>query len=502
MRRMKRKPTRTETLRTASARAALAALVVALLAGCASTTRQNAAPTDPPATEPVTYFAGAAGGGYNGTSSGASLPYSDSNYLATYTLNESTSTFAQFTYSFSTGDEQGPQMNYSGQSSSLARGLLSLGISLSNGSYGDAAGNSTSKVTYNPPLGGNWAYELAGHAGGFVNLDGMPFVPMVNSEACPAISKSETYQFVTIPTYIGPSPGGGSIAGWDPQYDTAYGTVNLKTSGGTVNFTNIQQFNSAGTQISAYQDLPNTPPAVTSTSGACSPTFFGNTVSVPNPLTITDPGSEETVTPGAIAGIGPTGLLVESNGNLTGSGTTNTTGSASAPFQPFLGSGTGAMGLPQPSSAVDTGALSGAQYVGVIYGGGSGANDWTSLIASFGFPSQPATCPKGNFQTPLYGGDFPSNNPGAAAVQANGGYGNCDLVVDLGAQDSSNNGLFPHATVTFYKGFEGTTTRIPHSLPATAIAGQLNGKYAVFLIGVDTTGSPSQAWGIYLFQSN
>jgi hypothetical protein len=36
------------------------------------------------------------------------------------------------------------------------------------------------------------------------------------------------------------------------------------------------------------------------------------------------------------------------------------------------------------------------------------------------------------------------------------------------------------------------------SISAVAIAGQLNGKYAVFLLGVDST----QPWAIYLLQSN
>jgi hypothetical protein len=51
-------------------------------------------------------------------------------------------------------------------------------------------------------------------------------------------------------------------------------------------------------------------------------------------------------------------------------------------------------------------------------------------------------------------------------------------------------------------GFGTNTTGKTYSFPAVAIAGQLNGKYAIFLIGVDSTGSPHQAWGIYLLQSN
>ena len=37
-----------------------------------------------------------------------------------------------------------------------------------------------------------------------------------------------------------------------------------------------------------------------------------------------------------------------------------------------------------------------------------------------------------------------------------------------------------------------------------ALAGSVARRYAkaIFAIGVDSTGTPNQAWGIYLFQSN
>jgi hypothetical protein len=160
------------------------------------------------------------------------------------------------------------------------------------------------------------------------------------------------------------------------------------------------------------------------------------------------------------------------------------------------------MGLPQPSAQVDTTGLMGAQYLGTIYGGGSNTSNWTSLVASFGFPSAPTSCPSGSFLTPILGGDFPGNDPTQSPAGTGSGYGNCDLVVDLGKQDATNNGLFPNATVYLGSTFAGNTTKANYSFPAVAVAGQLNGKYAVFVIGVDTTGTPSQAWGIYLFQSN
>jgi hypothetical protein len=290
----------------------------------------------------------------------------------------------------------------------------------------------------------------------------------------------------------------GGIQNWNPQSDTAYGIVDVASKANAISFTNIQQFTAARAKVTSYPDVTGNPAAITSISGSCSPTFYGNTVSVPTQTEITDPGVGETIASSAIVGIGPFGLLVENDGQ-----TSNLVSNATyAGYEPFLGSGTGAMGLPQPSAQVDTTGLMGAQYLGTIYGGGSNTSNWTSLVASFGFPSAPTSCPSGSFLTPILGGDFPGNDPTQSPAGTGSGYGNCDLVVDLGKQDATNNGLFPNATVYLGSTFAGNTTKANYSFPAVAVAGQLNGKYAVFVIGVDTTGTPSQAWGIYLFQSN
>jgi hypothetical protein len=46
--------------------------------------------------------------------------------------------------------------------------------------------------------------------------------------------------------------------------------------------------------------------------------------------------------------------------------------------------------------------------------------------------------------------------------------------------------------------YAANTTGKTYSFPAVAIAGQLNGKNAIFVLGVDST----QPWAIYLLQSN
>jgi hypothetical protein len=96
--------------------------------------------------------------------------------------------------------------------------------------------------------------------------------------------------------------------------------------------------------------------------------------------------------------------------------------------------------------------------------------------------------------TLIYGGDFPGDDPSSAPD----GYGNCDFAIDLGTQSSSNNGLFPNATVWVGSGYAGNTAGVTYSFPAVVIAGQIGAKYALFVLGVDS----SQPWAIDLMQSN
>jgi hypothetical protein len=458
----------------------------------------------------------------------AGVDTSSSIGLATYTIDDSANTFSESSYSAAAS-----QLNYSGTVTSYARGLRGLNVSYLYGSYCSGDCGIDENVSTVPS---SYEIALAGQAGGLVYLDysfpykvqsgseetiqATGFSPIVAAQSCPAFATPESFLFVTTPATLAvSSPTFASAVQWYPLYDTAYGTVKIGGSDTAINFSGIQQFAIDGTQLQSYQSLSGNPAAVSSITGACSSTFYGNTVSVPGTLTINNPGLKETITPAAILGIGPSGLLVESNGNGTAY---NTNSSPLYGYQPFLGAGTGAIGLPQPASAVDASSLLGAQYLGIIFSAGApnpsgdGIVGLSSSIASFGFSSQPSSCANafGGVQpgsSSIYGQDFhydPSNpsdpnNPGGAVVQANGGFGtNCDFNITLGAQDASTNGLFPKATVFVGSTYSGNTTGNAYSFPATAIAGQLNGKFAIFLIGVDTTGSPNQAWGIYLLQSN
>lgn len=463
-------------------------LPVFLSAGCGSGVKGSlAGPAAATPGGPQNYFSAAIAGDYNDSANAGS----SSQILATYTLDDSKGTFSESTYAFSP-TQQGPQLNYSGTFTALPRGLLELNTTYVHGTYGTNICSSADCADMPGSAQGGWAIELAGQAGALIDLNGLPFTPLVAAESCPGSATAQTYQFVTLPAAIVNGNGAEPQLSWNPGLDTAYGSVNISAKGGNVLFSNIEQFTADGTQLRNYSTLglAPAPVAYTSLSGVCSPTFYGNTISVPGALTITNPGVSQIVGPGAIVGIGSSGLLVESNGNGDAGVSPN--------FQPFLGAGTGAIGLPKPAAAVSVTDLQAAQFLGFFYSIPN-ADAWSSTLASFGFSSgTPASCSSvkdqaGTLTNPIFGGDFPGND---ATVQGDAGlatYGNCDVSIYLGPQDTASNGLFPKATVTFGSGFASAPG--PASFPAVAIAGMLNGRYAIFLIA-------SNGQGIYLFQSN
>jgi hypothetical protein len=460
---------------------ALCLLLVALaVAGCSST---SSPATTTQQDTPQTYFGPA-----------TNKLYSQETFAIDHSANptcpvDSTTglpacTFAQYQYRHDLGYEQ--FVYNSGYFTPLANGILSIGVTYSNGNLG---GGTLS--AYNPQAANSWAVELPGQAG-LVGLSKQTVVPIASNESCPSLATAQPFQFVTIPN-AGDSTG------------TAYGSVSIGTSGSTVNFNNISQYTVGGSNTPTNHSL--TP----SVQGSCGQTVYGQTIGVPDTTTVT--GSEETLTPSATIAIAPSGFLVEDNGMLPA----GNVGSGNLPYQPVLGAGVGAIGLPVPTSAVTTSTLIGTQYVGFIYTTGWQAPNSgpvvvppSSLIASFGFPNQTA-CPNLPAQTGtiIYGGEFSNNNPSANAV------GNCDIAVDLGAQSATTYGLYPNATVWVGSPFPRTPSsgkanqpQTASSFSAVAIAGQIQGKYAIFLIGYDPTSLNSvvtgatQDWGIYLLQSN
>lgn len=447
-------------------------LLVPGIAGCGGGTASSVKTTQQ---APATYFAPPV--------AGAALSVSQ-----TYTIDDTADKFSQTTY-LVLPPQEGPQVMNAGVLSLGQRGLRNLGVTAH---YTNV--NGYVATYYDPPQPGSFAVELAGQAGGLVQLVGQPAQPMVATQ-CPNLSAAQTYQFITIPgAFVPPSTSSPLVGTWDPTSETAYGSVDISSSGSTVNLKNIHQFTLPSEGGTGKPALPG----ASSATGTCAPTFFGNTVSIPGQLVITDPGNTQNAPGQATLGIGTSGgLLVEDNG----AGTVQVpAGTLSAlPYVNVLGAGTGAVGLPKPSNPVDTGSLVGAQYLGFIYTAGVYTHAGnppviSSHLASFGFSGGvPSSCPTvpAVANSSIYGGDFDPST-------SSNGFGKCDFVIDLGAQDASTNGLYPRATVWVGAGYAANATSATYSFPAVAISGQINGKYAIFLIGVDST----QPWAIYLLQSN
>ena len=448
----------------------LAASLGLMAAGCGSSSTTSASTTAPADPSPL-YFS----------------PTLGDDYQAAYAIDHTATPHPAFTRSVDyTNDSSadGLTVTDSGTFTTLSNGILDLDATYHNDLNGT--------TTVNPPPTSNWAVELPGQAA-LIGMESYPnFTPAVPTGSCPSLATPETFLFVTIPNHL--TITSTSIAGnrWNPLLETAFGTAQIGTNGTTVQFSNVSQFT-----FPVKGAAPGAPinPGQASVAAACSSTFYGHTIGIPNSVTVINPGTGESVPPSATIGIGPAGFLVEDAG---------TSQIAGEPYENVLGAGYGAIGLPMPGSVLSAQTLAAAQYQGFLYGSGgpvslSQTGPGFSHIASFGYSNLKTACPK--LPTPptatiIYGGEFANNDPSSNA------YGNCDMAFDLGTQDAKTNGLYPAAKVYITASFPDNGIHSAYSFPAVAIAGQIGNKYAIFLIGVDTSGSPSQAWGIYLLQSN
>jgi len=378
-----------------------------------------------------------------------------------------------------------------GSYASGKRSLLDLSISTS---YANSAGTWVA-TPYSPAEAGGYAMKLGDNTGGLIQMIGQPVAPVVAATACPSSTTAQTYLFVSIPGSMSTASGVTPLWGWNPSADTAYGSVDISANGSDVTFKNIKQYTlSAGT--------PTYPSDSTVIGGACGATSSGY-------LTVVPGDYEEHVSPtGATAypaqasiGIGSSGLLVEDNGTSSGTSWYNYT----TLYENILGAGTGAIGLPKPSpsSALDTSALVGAQYQGFIYNSGyydkGTPTAWSSHVASFGFASTPSSCSEvaKSTSTMIYGGEYANGDPSNPGNSSDG-YDKCDFAIDLGTPDAtSNNGLYPNVTVWVGSDYAVNSAKTVYHFSAVAIAGKLNGKYAIFLIGADAT----QPWAVYLLSN-
>lgn len=499
--------------------------------GCASGNPTTTGVADPEASPSKLYFA----------------PNMGSGAVATYTIDHTANTNCPTPPAISTTCNDGTFVNttYSASGATiLDSGVIAQsppnGSTLPDGIFSlDATyvyGGLNAIVTLPVPVSGSWAIELPGQAA-LVELN-IPsentsqqtmtaavnfFAPAVPTQSCPNLATAESFQFVTIPENLPNASSTNKVSqgAWNPRLETAYGSVKIATSGSLVYFSNASTYNIFGTECTATTITGATSCVASLASGAnqvtsaCSPTYYGQVISVPGTGTVNSSGA---VSPTATIGIGPSGFLVEDAGSGVADPTTGLN------YENLLGAGYGAIGLPQPSSDL-TPSLVGAQYQGFLYapgasgfkvigsfGGSQNSCNWQKLLGNGTAPNQ---TPSPNT---IYGGMYEyTKTIGATTGTTNDPDGgvNCDIAIDLGANQATNglynatvyvdssftplpNGQLPNGQLTYGLPLQPTL----YSFSAVAVAGQLKGKNAIFLIGADTSGSPSRAWGIYLLQSN
>src|SRR5215475_10016351 len=360
----------------------------------------------------------------------------------------------------------------------------------------------------NPPLTGAWAIEIPG-AGALANFlsigsTGTRAAPaaMAENKACPDFLNPTAFLYVTVPR--------------DGQNsDSAdYGGTTLTSQGSAITF-RTQPF------------LVGMPPLTGfNVTGGCSITNLGALTAFPL-NSFGTPGNLELIS------LGRAGLLVSSYN----------AGSASSPGA--FGGGTGVIGVAQPTGPVDVSAVLSAHYNGFLYAPQNNVPqpyDITTLAAAFGnhtAGSQPCSALQASLATnngqgagtvpvlpsanSLYGGEFLTASGSGSVNDPTGANSseNCDVVIDLGEQDSAAGGVFPKATVFIGSNYPPYSSANPWacsdtgsicavSFPAAAVVGKVQGQYVIFVRASASSTPPAQLpdnfgnrvaqpLGIYLF---
>ena len=368
-------------------------------------------------------------------------------------------------------------------------------------------------IPQNPVITGAWAVEIPG-AGALANflsvynltspatISAAP-IAMAQNTACPSFTNPSPFLYVTVPYK-------GMLADL-----VDYGTVGISSQGSAVTFSN---------QPFLVGSLPQ---AAATATGGCSQTVYGAVTAYPlNSFGSSGPLPE-------LIGISSSGLLV-SNFNPTFGGVG------------AFGGGTGVLGVAEPASALSVNSVISAQYNGFVFSPSNPVKqangyDITVLASSFGNHaamsqacsalqasltannSQGGPVPVLPSANSIYGGEFLTVSAAGSVNDPTGASGseNCDVVIDLGTQDPSNNGSFPNATVFIGSNFPPFSASNPWrcvgggvcaiSFPAAAIVGQAQGQYVIFVTASGVSAPPAQLpdgsgnlqpqpVGIYLFQ--
>jgi len=281
------------------------------------------------------------------------------------------------------------------------------------------------------------------------------------SSACPSLKGNVTYQFIAL----------GSQVQTDLIEHVVYGSVQIGGTGTAFTFSNLNMYGFAGDALS-----PAALPA-----GNCGYTQAGYVISSVAPESYTLGGANGTPSTSNFTlttALSPSGLFVmDQDQGAPYLITVSSTGGIAipGPTGPL-----GLVGVAQPSSALDTGSLVGAKYLGFEY---------DALDVSL---NRPASNPVSFGQV-----------AGSGTTMIGGGYANDDVTqtpatnisINLGQQDSSNNGLYQNVTVVVPDTFRGCVSE-PFggtdangnpicTFPGVAIAGSVNGKFVLFVSAND-----------------
>ncbi len=319
-----------------------------------------------------------------------------------------------------------------------------------------------------PPGSGGYAVELPGEGqllrpdtetpiGGESGEDALnPSSPMVgpvisaSSAVCPSLKGNVTFQFIAL----------GSQFAQDLIEHVVYGSVQISGSGTNFTFSNLNMYGFAEDSLS-----PDPWPA-----GACGTTQAGYVIS--------SNATEQIYAEGNFAESGPSTGVYPLTTAISPSGLFVMDQGQGSPYfandLPGATSMLGLVGVQQPASALDTGNVVGAKYLGFEY---------DALDVGLAH----------NASNPV------SFSQGSGTTMTGGGYANDDVTqtpatnisIDLGQQDSSNNGLYKNVTVIVpdtYQGcinepFGGTDANgnPTCTFSGVAVAGNVAGKFVLFV---------------------
>ena len=333
----------------------------------------------------------------------------------------------------------------------------------------ETAGETTSTATTiaeeNPPLTGAWLAEFTGVAAAgnlLYSLDGTIWgsqieIMAANTE-CPSFSKATRFLFVT-----------GAETSTSTNSSVFYGTTDITTQGSSVDF-NTNYY-------TAGQPLTSTPTTYLG-DAACASTAVGSVIFYPvNQVEGGSAGDSVIAKSQFLYGYIP---APPHSGGFD-YGIENT------------------VGLAMPSSAVSTTALSSTHLIGLLYNPSAKPSGYSSyvydpsvLAGAFGDEASSSsacssfqagitasvankTLSKAPSAQAIYGGDFPETSTNTTGGPGAAGTETCDMAIDLGTQDATNNGLFPSAQL-----YTGTSTAVT-SATGAAIVSQIDGRSVILV---------------------